>query len=191
MEPWFAQHDVSMFYKYLDKATHYFEFGSGGSTYQACIRENIKSIYSVESDYSWHEIIKQTLQDYSKITFLYNDMKTRENTWGYPGPDSTIDQCKNYSQQIINIPEEKRKEIDVILIDGRFRVACCLKCYDIMNDSCVIIFDDFLDRPHYHIVLDYFEIIEKTVDNKMVILKKKKDKKPPQHLINYYETISD
>jgi len=39
-----------MFYKYLDKANIYFEFGSGGSTYQSAQRSNIKTIYSVESD---------------------------------------------------------------------------------------------------------------------------------------------
>lgn len=32
-----------MFYKYLDNI--YFEYGSGGSTYQASIRKNIKTIY--------------------------------------------------------------------------------------------------------------------------------------------------
>jgi hypothetical protein len=37
-------------------------------------------------------------------------------------------------------------------------------------DDCVIAFDDFLNRPYYHIVLDYYDIIEKTKDNSMVIL---------------------
>jgi len=49
-----------------------------------------------------------------------------------------------------------------------------LKCYDIIKDSCLIAFDDFINRPHYHIVLQYFEIVEKSQNNKMVILKKKK-----------------
>jgi hypothetical protein len=50
MKPYFYSNDLKCFYKYLDKANIYFEYGSGGSTYQASIRKNIKKIYSVESD---------------------------------------------------------------------------------------------------------------------------------------------
>ena len=49
-----------MFYKYLDKASHYFEYGSGGSTYQL-IKDNIKKIYSVESDEDWYNKLKEKL----------------------------------------------------------------------------------------------------------------------------------
>jgi hypothetical protein len=50
MEPCLLPNDKLMFYKFLEKSTNYFEFGSGGSTYQASIRKNIKQIYSIESD---------------------------------------------------------------------------------------------------------------------------------------------
>ncbi len=74
------------------------------------------------------------------------------------------------------------------MIDGRFRVACCLKCFDKINQDCLIIFDDFLNRPQYHIVLDYYEIIEKTIDNTMVVLQKKNHiKNIPDELIQKYE----
>ena len=66
-----------------------------------------------------------------------------------------------------------------------------MKCYDIIIDSCLIAFDDFLDRPQYHIVLEYFDIIEKTKDNRMVILKKKKNRNIPKELIEKYELIKD
>lgn len=42
MKPYLSQNDEQMFYNYLDKANFYFEYGSGGSTYQASIRNNIK-----------------------------------------------------------------------------------------------------------------------------------------------------
>jgi hypothetical protein len=50
MLPHLAKNDEIMFYKYLDKINVYFEYGSGGSTYQASIRDNIVKVYSVESD---------------------------------------------------------------------------------------------------------------------------------------------
>ena len=47
-----------------------------------------------------------------------------------------------------------------------------------------------VNRPNYHIVLEYFDIIEKTDDNRMVILKKKKNVNIPKKLIEEYELIS-
>ena len=118
-------------------------------------------------------------------------MDALPNNWGYPGPNSTKIQHKNYSNYIRNLTLEQQQSIDLIFIDGRFRVACCLKCFDIMNIDCLIAFDDFLDRPSYHVVLDYYDIVEKTIDNRMVILKKKKNiNAVPEELILKYELIS-
>ena len=88
----------------------------------------------------------------------------------------------------MNLTRQEQQSIDLLLIDGRFRVACCLKCYDIINDECFIAFDDFLCRPYYHIVLDYFDIVEQnTTDDRMVILKKKKNVIVPKELLEKYE----
>ena len=114
-------------------------------------------------------------------------MDIKPNTWVNPGKNATNIQKINYSNQITKLSKEEQESIDLVLIDGRFRVACCLICYDIIKDSCLIAFDDFLNRPQYHIVLEYFDIIEKTQDNRMVILKKKKNVNIPKELIKKYE----
>jgi len=100
MEPHIAVNDKQMFYKYLDNATNYFEFGSGGSTYQAALRKNITSIHSVESDPMWYSRMTSLLRDKPHVKYIFNEMDTQANTWGYPGPASTKDQKKNYSNQI-------------------------------------------------------------------------------------------
>ena len=114
-------------------------------------------------------------------------MDTRPNTFGHAGPNSTKEDWIKYSSQICNLDSEDSKAIDFILIDGRFRVACCLKCVDLINSECFIAFDDFLNRPYYHIVLDYYDIIEQTADNRMVILKKKSNISVPREVIEKYE----
>ena len=189
MEPHLSENDKKIFYKYLDKGTVYFEYGSGGSTYQASIRKNIKTIYSVESDISWQKNLKQIIT-HPNINYLYNEMDTKGN-WGNPGKNATNIQKINYSNHITKLSKEEQDSIDIVLIDGRFRVACCLKCYDAIKDDCFIAFDDFLNRPGYHIVLKYFNIIEKTQDKKMVILKKKKNVNIPKELIEKYELIQN
>jgi hypothetical protein len=193
MQPHLSSNDRKMFYKYLDNATVYFEYGSGGSTYQASIRKNINTIYSVESDITWQKKLQEIIK-IPYINFIFNEMDTKPNTWGNPGKNATNIQKINYSNQITKLSKEEQDSIDLVFIDGRFRVACCLKCYDIIKDTCLIAFDDFLDRPQYHIVLEYFDIIEKTKDNRMVILKKKNKANCParsviKEVIETYELI--
>lgn len=190
MRPWFEKNDESMFYKYLRKSNYYFEFGSGGSTFQASNTINIKKVFSVESDKEWHDKLRVILSNKCNVVYLYNEMDTKSNSWGHPGPYSTEEQQREYSSKIFSILDET-KQLDLILIDGRFRVSCCLKCFNVINDDCVILFDDFLNRKQYHIVLDYYDIIEKTSDNRMVALKKKKKISVPQLLIERFELIKD
>tara|TARA_B100001094_G_scaffold75673_1_gene72067 strand:- start:858 stop:1565 length:708 start_codon:yes stop_codon:yes gene_type:complete len=190
LEPLMSKNDKIMFYKYLDKSSVYFEYGSGGSTYQASIRNNIKKIYSVESDISWQNKLKHNLNN-TNITYIFNDIQSLPNTWGIPGKNATDIQKQNYSNKIRNLSKEDKDTINLILIDGRFRVACCLKCYDIIKDDCLIAFDDFLNRKYYHTVLDYFDIVEKTIDNRMVILKKKINTSIPINIIEKYALVHD
>ena len=194
MKPALGKNDIKMFYKYLDKAKVFFEYGSGGSTFQASIRSNIKKIYSVESDKGWYNKVKKQITN-KKLNYIYNEMDTQPNNWGQPGPKSTPSQKINYSNHMRNISQEEQKRIDLIFIDGRFRVACCLKCFDIIRQDCLIaLSDDFLDRNkkgyHYHMVLDYYDIIDQTKDNRMVILRKKQNiDTVPEELITTYELL--
>ena len=190
MEAFLSTNDKHLFYKYLDSINVYFEYGSGGSTYKASIRKNIKAIYSVESDITWLEKLKKIIKS-PNIKYMYNEMNTQKNTFGHPGKNATNIQKINYSNQITKLSKEIQDSIDLVFIDGRFRVACCLKCYNIIKDNCVIVFDDFFNRTQYHIVLNYFDILEKTKDNRMVILKKKKNVNIPKKLIEKYELIYD
>ena len=191
MEPHFALHDHAMFENYLHKAQNYFEYGSGGSTYHAAMSGNIKKVYSVESDREWFDELKRTLKNNSKVTYLFVDLKSKPNDWGNPGEGSTENDWKKYSGQFPQLNETERKKVDIILIDGRFRVACCLKCFEGMSPNCTIAFDDFLNRPKYHVVLDYFDIIDSTRNNRMVMLRKKNVKGPSRELIQKYEKIKD
>lgn len=195
MEPWLLENDKKMFYKYLDNCSIYFEYGSGGSTYNALIRDNIKKIYSVESDYEWlsklKDIIAEKIDIKKKNKFIsfFNEMDTQPETWGYPGKNATYIQKIKYSNYILDLDEIEQKNIDLILIDGRFRVACCLKCFDVIKDNCLIAFDDFLNRPEYNIILDFFNIIDSTSDKRMVILKKNLNVNVPKQLIQKYELV--
>lgn len=206
MEPWMPDAEKALFYKYLDQASNYFEFGSGGSTYQAAIRDNIKKIYSVESDQGWQKHLKEniklpqepllnrsddsddTIVDQKSIRYIYVDMDTKPNNMGYPGDKSSLDDWRKYYLAMHNLTPDQISKIDLILIDGRFRVSCALRIFPLINSDAIICFDDF-DRKYYHIVLDYYDIIEKT--GRMVILKRKSYITPPgKYLLENYQSVS-
>ena len=189
LEPHFSKNDKEMFYQYLSKATNYFEYGSGGSTYQASKSSNLIKIYSVESDLEWYTKLKNKINN-TNVNLIYCEMDTQPKTYGHPGPNSKLEDWVRYSSQICYLYPSDLNAIDFILIDGRFRVACCLNCFDIINSDCLIAFDDFLDRSKYHVVLDFYDIIDNTVDNRMVILKKKINITVPRGLIEKYQTDS-
>lgn len=184
MIPLFLKNDLAMFQKYLQKAKIYFEYGCGGSTFQASRRLNIEKVSTVESDLFWLNKVKETSNE--KINFIYCDLKTLPNTWGNPGKESKLEDWKLYSDAL----SLNNSNPDLILIDGRFRVCCCLKAFRLISNDCIICFDDFLNRPEYKVVLDYFTIKEKTCDNRMVILTKKNCEAPPLSLIEEFEKIS-
>lgn len=174
MKPHLCKEGMIMFEKYISKATHYAEFGSGGSTYYTALKNNIIKIYSVESDKEWIEKIKLQLPNnvLYKCNFLFHDIDTISNNWGYPGPNSNINDWIKYNNALnINLNESEKKKIDLILIDGRFRVACLMNCFNFINNDTIVLFDDFTNREYYHIILDFFEIIE--TGGRMVALKKK------------------
>lgn len=182
IKPDIAKNDLTMLLKYIKNCKTYFEFGSGGSTNVVSQLFNLKKIYSVESDYRWYNKVKQILKKEVRLNLILIDLKCKENGYGYPGDRCKKETMIEYSNQI-----KKVESPDLIFIDGRFRVACCLKTFECIDNS-LIAFDDFLGRKHYHEVLKYFDIVEKTSDCRMVILKKKNNVKYiPKKIIEKYE----
>lgn len=116
-------------------------------------------------------------------------MDTKPNTYGIPGKNATDIQKIEYSNKFIRtLPNN----VDTILIDGRFRVACVLKLYPYINKNTIIIFDDFLDRSYYHnIILNYFNLIDYTSDKSMAVLQKKINLDIPKSLIQKYELLKN
>jgi hypothetical protein len=257
MKPAFTEKDLKLFNKYINISTNYFEFGSGGSTFQVYKKNNIQKIYSVESSNDWINIIIKELKcknyetngNYTKrlnffdinfetkighlglpifkindnINFLlsventsinginiiddklvngkilqiknkspYDNLIRYENKekWIHPKLIRTLDNnitnnFNKYSDTIIKLHENTAPKLDLILIDGRFRVMCALKSYKVIDDNCVVLIDDFLNRKSYHLLLDYYDIIEK--GDRMVALKKKENIKISDDLLKKYE----
>ena len=90
----------------------------------------------------------------------------------------------DYSKKVF---KDFPKNYDLVLIDGRFRVACALQTILNTNDDVIILWHDFTDRPYYHEILKFLEI--KHTAGTMVLLKKKEntDKKEIEKLFEKYK----
>ena len=112
------------------------------------------------------------------------NLNCKPNDWGRPGSVEAVVK-RAYSDA------EKAAGCDLILIDGRFRVACALKLYSVIDEHCTICFDDFLFRPRYKEALRFYDIIESTAEQSMVVLRKKLDcAAPTSELIAHWELDS-
>lgn len=130
------------------------EYGTGGSTCYAA--EVGKTVIAVESSIHWLMELVASCSERElpgRIVPLWADIgETKE--WGYPVDDSRSKQWHRYPTSPWLYCEEHGLSPDVVLIDGRFRVACFLAACMAVRRRTEILFDDFVGRPHYHSVLD-------------------------------------
>jgi hypothetical protein len=140
--------DDALFKKYLISSKKYGEYGCGKST--IWVAENTAAaIYSVDTSEEWINSCKAKLHG-RKVNFKWIECGSLKG-WGRP---------KNYEKRanFISYAEsfwEDGFSPDTILIDGRFRVLCFLTSLKYASEGTIIIFDDYTNRPHYHIVEEF------------------------------------
>jgi len=137
----------------LKKSKFYFEYGSGNSSMLA--KRLSKNFISIECDKSFFNDFKKRKIHEVKFTNIGPTLK-----YSYP--------IFFLRKKIVKYVEKinsfilREKIPDLILIDGRFRVSCCLNLTkfkkELMNAKTIILLDDFQKRNYYKILNKYFFI---------------------------------
>ena len=151
----FDGHDL-LFKASIKDTSVYAEYGVGESTIWTFKNTKCK-IIAVDSSQEWLEKIKfkTSLRNTSnRIDFNWVDLGPLSN-WGKPSSYAKRENIKTY----LNYIWQQSLKPSLVLIDGRFRVACFLTCLLRANSGTKLIFDDYVNRPYYHIIE---EIIEPT-----------------------------
>lgn len=143
----------------------FLEYGSGGSTIHL-LKKN-KMVFSVESNPDFYnymcsmKFIKRALNLNLHYRFV-NIGPT--NKWGKPLSDEYYKNWPKYYEQIWDEIDPLRHQVNVVFIDGRFRVCCCLysilKAVEYNWRNTVFVIHDFWRREKYHVVLDYLQETE-------------------------------
>ena len=172
--------EIALLNKFYEKSKNYFEWGAGGSTVLADSHDNIQGIHSVESDQLWIDNVRSCLKN-NKTTFYYVDVNAGE--WGSPKDKSKLYNWPNYSNKIAEVG----KPFDLVLVDGRFRVACAAKAYNYLTDGGSLLVHDYSSsRKYYHIIETLYTIVERT--NNLVVMRKIEKLEPDaEALYNEYK----
>ena len=145
--------DDYLFKKYLKNCNIYFEYGVGDST--IWVLDNTSSrIISVDTDKKWINKVDIS-KNKKRIDINWINLGEVEN-WGRP---KNYEYRKHFIDYISCVWNFKLKA-DVILIDGRFRVASFLFSLINAKEGSIIIFDDYMNRPNYHVVEELIEVYE-------------------------------
>ncbi len=156
-EPHLPPEALNCWRKHVSQASVYVEYGGGGSTSSA-LTMGSKVVISVESDFKFHKALKNLSKSKSYIPLYANIGLTTK--WGQPLFKSPQNKWIRYPIAPL-IELDKRKLIpDVVLIDGRFRVASTLAMIlYCIGQSTIFLIDDFRDRPEYRILLEFLDPI--------------------------------
>jgi hypothetical protein len=158
-----SNNEKVLFDRSIKTSRNYLEFGIGGSTIRAIQKSNA-NIYTVESSPEWiaywrkYFIIRYFE---NKRLFIFPVDIGPTCKLGYPESDDFKHPFHSYSSSIFESIDAN--ELDMALVDGRFRVACILKiileCHN--NSNLKILIHDFWNRKNYHVALKYLDVVDK------------------------------
>jgi len=152
---------LDCFTESLKYANCYLEYGSGASTLYAANVANIKSIISIDTDKNWVNKVNSLITTVGKNFFLeYCDLGD-VGDWGVPLNEAKYKDFWKYMVTPWILVEKNNLSPDLILIDGRFRVASFLYSLLCAQEGTKILFDDYFDRPHYFEVEKFCRPLER------------------------------
>lgn len=146
----FDGHDEFFIDHLQNNSRIYAEFGCGASTIWVAQNTDVK-IYSIDTSVDWINFVRSKVQE-DRLTLHFVNVGELLD-WGRP---KSYTYRTNFEQYTDWFWIQKIKP-DTILIDGRFRVCCFLTALKHAEAGTTIIFDDYSNRPHYHLVEEWIK----------------------------------
>jgi len=167
----------------LAKAHSYFELGMGGSTLMAA-RSGVEQIVSVDSDNTWIEAVRMHPEIAPRcangsVSLLYADIGPVAD-WGRPADRSAVRQWSRYISAGWAEWARRQSLPDLVLVDGRFRVACCLSVTlvtaHLPSEALphILLHDVDEKRAYYRDALECLEQVDQI--ETLLVMKPRKDK---------------
>jgi hypothetical protein len=174
--PVFDEKSTEYFLDRIRSSKVYLEYGAGGSTLVSA--RYVQTLVSVDSDKFYLKSVEQQLEqtDERNIVLIHANVGPT-GPWGVPifqNPTTKrVRRWAHYSSVPWKTLRARGLQPDTILVDGRFRAACVLESARQIKqpEDCRILVDDYAERPCYHIVERYCDIVD--MRGRMAILRPK------------------
>jgi len=163
-EPYLDGQSLGVFKSALEDCRFYLEYGSGGSTILAARLQ--KRFISVDTDPYFLESVRKKIGELAPDQHLVHADVGLTGPWGTPFwrrlTPHTLNKWTNSLEAPWRYMQSREGQDhpmlpDLILIDGRFRVAATLVCCAHLTASpgTRIFVDDYAESPHYHVIEKY------------------------------------
>ena len=146
--------DDDLFKKLILEVKTYFEYGCGKST-EYMYKQSNASIFSVDTSKEWAAKTLNLSKDsnHDRLNVKWIDVGDVTD-WGYPISFQKKQNFVQYANWFWNF----RLRPDLVVIDGRFRILCFLTSIKFAPIGTKIIFDDYTNRPFYHVAEEFLKI---------------------------------
>ena len=157
LQPEMTDDEIAVLRECYSKATSLVEFGSGGSTLLAARSASLQRIWSVESDPGWVARLRgvaeiRQAEQAGRLHLRHVDIGPTGDH-GTPRDESAQARWPDYHEAVWSDPATAAA--DLVLVDGRFRVACALQALARCQPHTILLMHDFWARTPYHPVLAF------------------------------------
>jgi hypothetical protein len=136
----------------------YLEYGCGGSTVYAAKVANVPSIIAVDTNREWVDRVTGSIQGSEGRFFIEHCDLGPTGDWGVPKSDEKRKFFWRYVVTPWNTAKQNSLTPELVLIDGRFRIASFLFSLLSAPEGTTILFDDYFDRPHYAVAEEFCRV---------------------------------
>ena len=170
--------EITVLTRYRDKSRNYFEFGCGGSTV-FCDSPQRKT-KSVDNNEEWLNKVRPLVGPTTELIYV-NTGPVLE--YGNPADPTQVAGFADYSLAF----NQRTPSTDLVLIDGRFRVACGLQI--VLSDYNGVILLHDAERPEYQPLFKFFSVLERVENLVALRVRSTADKKEAAILWEIYKNI--
>ena len=186
LDPYFLfDGDDGLFKSILPSVKNYFEYGCGKST-EYVYKNTTANIYAVDTSKEWVGKVRNIANDNQVQRLHVNWVDVGElGDWGTP---VSFAKRANFIQYA-NSPWNSGVAPDLILIDGRFRVYCFLTSVYNAPLGTKILFDDYMNRPEYHVAEEFLDIREICGRQALFVVNEIAKKSVTQEVVDEFKNV--
>lgn len=140
--PWWPYTAVDWMSVHLSPGAHVFEYGGGGST--LWLEDHDAVVTVAEHDASWHQQLQQVLSARTKVLLRPSETTGTIRSAVHEG------YFDSYVSAITHEPDES---LDLVIVDGRARVACVRQALPKVKPGGLLLLDD-TERLRYRPAVD-------------------------------------